>query len=252
MSPYPPPHPTTVVARWVFGTALISWRYVWQTTPLHRQEQEGTVADDAPPHLPPDLDDDGLVLADDGVGPMFHRRFRIHIAEARLTDHELITQVVRDFKRFVPTEVVDIEGSRIQGEHLQVGDKLVVRMPGPWDGPVKVVHVDQTSLRLATLRGHLEAGQVQFRSWQHGDALSFEVEAWARPSTPLVHLLYSHLRLAKEIQLNMWVRFCQAAAKIADGHPTDGVHIQTRWVAQNADVQSVSSSTGNLPRSDHR
>ena len=47
---------------------------------------------------------------------------------------------------------------------MEVGDEYVVRMPGPWDGPVRVVEVTPTSFRLATLDGHLEAGQIEFRA----------------------------------------------------------------------------------------
>ena len=32
---------------------------------------------------------------------------------------------------------------------------IVVRMPGPWDGPVRVIAEDECSFRLATLAGHL-------------------------------------------------------------------------------------------------
>lgn len=42
----------------------------------------------------------------------------------------------------------------------QPGDEFVVRMPGPWDGPVRVVRRDESSFRLATLDGHLEAGEI--------------------------------------------------------------------------------------------
>ncbi len=37
-------------------------------------------------------------------------------------------------------------------------------MPGPWDGPVLVVDQTPTSFRFATLKGHLEAGQIEFRT----------------------------------------------------------------------------------------
>ncbi|HEX3925196.1 MAG TPA: hypothetical protein VHY31_23150 [Streptosporangiaceae bacterium] len=36
-------------------------------------------------------------------------------------------------------------------------------MPGPWDGPVRVVHTGAASFRFATLAGHLEAGEIEFR-----------------------------------------------------------------------------------------
>ena len=80
-------------------------------------------------------------------------------------------------------------------------------MPGPWDGPVRVIRRDDTSFRLVTLDGHLEAGEIEFRAAPHGDVLRFEIESWARAGDRLADVLYNRLRLAKEIQLNMWTAF---------------------------------------------
>ncbi|GAA0527288.1 hypothetical protein GCM10011581_40080 [Saccharopolyspora subtropica] len=216
----------TIVLRWFLGVALVSWRYMWQTTPLYRTEHVGELPEEPPP-IPPELVDDDLQLDRDGVGSLYHRQFRVDIADARVDAEQLVGAVIRDFERFVPSEVVGIRGSR---SDLRVGDEFVVEMPGPWNGPVRVVHADGTCLRLATLCGHLEAGQIQFRARPCGELLQFRIDAWARPSTRLVNLLYAHLRLAKEIQLNMWVRFCRAAADAAGGRPADGIHIRTHAI----------------------
>lgn len=48
---------------------------------------------------------------------------------------------------------------------MNVGDEYLVRMPGPWNGPVRVVGRTPTSFRLATLQGHLEAGQLELAPW---------------------------------------------------------------------------------------
>jgi len=106
----------------------------------------------------------------------------------------------------------------------------VVRMPGPWDGPVRVIGRDATSFRLATLDGHLEAGEIEFRAARDGDVLHFEIESWARAGDRLSDLMYNKLRLAKEIQLNMWTHFCIRAAALAGGRPKGGITISTRWV----------------------
>lgn len=226
------PRLSMVVARWLFGMMLVSWRYLWQITPLHRVEREGEPGADSPPWLAEDRYDEAVQLAEHGIGPLFHRRFSVHIAAARSTASDLMAEVADHFGRFVPREVVDVRfSSSSGGNNLCAGDEFVVQMPGPWDGPVRVVHLDPTCLRLATLRGHLEAGQVQFHAEPDGDQLVFTIEVWARPSTRVVHLLYSRLRLAKEIQFNMWVRFCRAAAKRAGGHPVDGVHIRTHFLS---------------------
>lgn len=212
-----------LVARWLLGTALVTWRYLWETTPLHRTEHQGDDGD-RPPGVAGDLLDDRVQL--DGHGPLFHRHFRVNIAGAALSGPRLVELVARDFKRFVPAEVVDVHGGS-DGDPV-VGDELLVEMPGPWNGPVRIVHRDLTTVRLVTLRGHLEAGQVQFQAHEDGALLVFEIQLWARPANRLVHLLYSHLRLAKEVQLNMWVRFCLAAVSTAGGQLVDGVHITTR------------------------
>jgi hypothetical protein len=103
-------------------------------------------------------------------------------------------------------------------------------MPGPWDSPVRVVHRDDHSFRLATLAGHLETGEIEFRAGPEGDALRFEIESWARAGDRLSALLYNRLRLAKEIQLNMWSHFCLRAAALAGGCPRGGITIRTRRV----------------------
>jgi hypothetical protein len=58
------------------------------------------------------------------------------------------------------------------------------------------------------------------------------------------NLLYTYLRLAKEIQLNMWVRFCLATAGIARGRVRGGVTIHTRVVEERHWRQA---STRELP-----
>jgi hypothetical protein len=221
-----------LLARWLLGTLLVSWRYMWTTIPQHRDEATGESDDDLPPSIPGELLDDRVQLAASGVGPMFHRRFWVNIADSPLTPAELLSAVVGGFHRFVPREVVGVR--REGGGSLRVGEEMVVEMPGPWDGPVRVVQVDDGCLRLATLQGHLEAGQVRFRALERSGVLVFEVEAWARCATPLVHLLYVRVRLAKEIQLNMWVRFCLAAVRASRGRLVDGVHVSTRYVPADA------------------
>lgn len=222
---------STILARWTLGVVLVSWRYLWAITPLHRSVEVGGTTD-LPPPLPDQLVDDRSQPLESGVGPLFRRLFAVEIEGSSLTAAELITKVGADLNQAVPSEVTAVE--RISGVpgNLAIGDEIVVRMPGPWDGPVRVVHRTGTSFRLATLTGHLEAGQIEFRARPNGSQLRFEIEAWARPSTRVIDLLYSRLRLAKEIQLNMWVRFCLTAASLAGGRARGGVTIRTRVVDQ--------------------
>lgn len=221
----------STAARWTVGVLLVSWRYLWATTPLHRSTAEGDESD-RPPALPERLLDGRNQPVASGVGPLSHRLFAVDIADAAISPEELIGGIATDLNRAVPGEVASVEPiSNISGR-LRAGDELVVRMPGPWNGPVRVVHDDDAAFRLATLAGHMEAGQIEFRARPGRSALRFEIETWARPGDRLVHLLHTHLWLGSEIQLNMWVRFCLAAARLAGGRPRDGVTISTRVIAR--------------------
>jgi hypothetical protein len=211
--------------RWGVGMGLVTWRYVWATTPLHRTQTSEDVPR-RPPSLPTGVSTDGLQGWETGSGPLVHRLFRVRIADAECDAEGLIRALSTDFERLVPREVVRVHQDDSGGEPMSPGDDLVVDMPGPWNGPVRVLLSEPDRLRLATLTGHLEAGQIEFRA-ADGDPLVFEIEVWARAADWKVRALYMRLRLAKEIQLNMWVRVCLAAAREAGGRLLDGVEIRT-------------------------
>jgi Domain of unknown function (DUF1990) len=202
---------------------------MWRTTPLHRSEESGTGAD------LPDLGYDTSAFAgqhqalEAGVGPMLHRTYTVRIVGSSMTPSALIDLVSAKLDQASPEMAVFRKRRGARGV-LRQGDEFIVRMPGPWDGPVRVVRREENSFRLATLKGHLEAGEIEFRAEPDGHALHFQIESWARAGDRLSALLYNKLRLAKEIQLNMWSHFCVRAAALAGGRPQGGVTIRTRWV----------------------
>ncbi|MFN2477720.1 MAG: DUF1990 family protein [Pseudonocardiaceae bacterium] len=237
------PQWATILFRWSLGMGLVSWRYLWQTTPLHRTVQVGDLHD-LPPPLPEHCIDERNQPLERGTGPLFHRVFTVRIDGATMTAQELISTLATDLNQAVPSEVTSVDKD---SDDLAVGDDLVVRMPGPWDGPVRVVERTETSFRFATLLNHMEAGQIEFRARPRGSSLQFEIEAWARPGCPIVNLLYTHLGLAKEIQLNMWVRCCLGAADVAGGRVRDGVTINTRVVEESQWRQPAAQDGAQAP-----
>jgi Domain of unknown function (DUF1990) len=203
---------------------------MWRTTPFHRREEAGAFDDDAPPELPPGVSADEVQYESDGAGPLFHRRYAAVVREPRLSPEELIARVASDLNAVTPTEFAVFQKVHGDDDDMRVGDEYVVRMAAPWDGPVRVVRRTPLSFRFATLDGHLEAGQIEFRAEPAPEGLRFEIESWARSGDRLSNLLYNHLRMAKEIQLHMWTSFLERVAKASGGRLTGGIDIHTRRV----------------------
>lgn len=219
-------------ATWPVGIALTSWDYMWRTTPLHRQEVFPS-SGPALPELPANVSANEVQSPGDGAGPLFHRRYRVRIRECELSAEELMEAIRCHPNAASPTTFARFQ--RVDGGdgRLSVGDEFVVRMPGPWDGPVRVVQAGPRSFRLATLAGHLEAGQIEFRVAPDGERrLVFEIESWARSSTRFVNLLYHRLRMAKEVQAHMWISFLERIVGLSRGRMTGGIELYTERIAE--------------------
>lgn len=200
---------------------------MWRTTPLHRREVEGRLEEHPPPPLSPELNDDRVQPPEAGTGAFFHRTYRTRIRDTQVSPEELVDRIGADPDRVLPTEFASFE--KVLGEpgRLEAGDEYVVRMAAPWDGPVRVVHRGPASFRLATLSGHLEAGQIEFRAISREGLVVFEIESWARSKDWLTDLLYDRLRMSKEVQLHMWTSTLEQIAELAGGRRTGGVDIET-------------------------
>ena len=216
-------------SRWPFGVALTSWRYMWRTVPLHRSEVEGTLAEDGPPELPDGVQLDEVLHPPGGAGPLFHRRYHGRIREADMNARELVAKISGDLDLVAPREFASFTKVRGEKGEMTVGDEYVVRMPGPWDGPVRVIEKAPEAFRFVTLEGHLEAGQIRFEA-QDGELLEFTIESWARAGDRFSNLLFEHLRMSKEIQLHMWTSVIQRVAERSGGRLTGGIEIRTRRV----------------------
>jgi hypothetical protein len=216
-----------IVLQWPLGLTRVSWRYLWRTTPVRRRETEGD-ARDLPAPIPPEVLDDDVQRIEDGVGPMLRRCYRVRIDGVAAEPEAVIGRFAGDPNCGAPAEVAVFQKTRGDAGRMCVGDEFLIRMPGPWDGPVRVIAKGPASFRLATLRGHLEAGQIEFGCRADGDGLVFEIESWARSGDRLSHLLYDGLGLAKEIQLNLWVETCLRLAQDTGGRARGGVDVETR------------------------
>ncbi len=217
-------------ASWPAGIALTSWDYMWRSTVLHRGEALAPGdAGHLPPVFPDHVDPSEVQGLDSGYGPLYHRRYSTKIRQSRLGPDQLFERLIVDLNQAAPTKFARFQRVYGDAETMRLGDEFVVRMPGPWDGPVRVIALGPRTFRLATLAGHLEAGQIEFRVGQD-ELLSFEIESWARSSGRFSNLLYHHVRMAKEIQLHMWISFLEGVVSLAGGRMTGGIRIDTRRI----------------------
>jgi hypothetical protein len=165
---------------------------------------------------------------------LFHRRYRVRIRESDLSADELVQRVAGDPDSVAPSEFATFRKLSGAGGAMRMNDEYVVRMAGPWDGPVRVVKREGAMFRLATLDGHLEAGQIEFRAYEEDGLIVFEIESWARSKDRLTDLLYDRLRMSKEVQLHMWTSTLERIAATSGGRRTGGIEIHTRKVEAGA------------------
>jgi uncharacterized protein (UPF0548 family) len=231
-------------ASWPVGIALTSWAYMWRITPLHRRELAGSMEHDGPPPLPPGASREDAQLSDAGVGPLYHRRYEALILESTLSADDLMARLVADLNQAAPTEFARFIKTRGEKGDMEMGDEYVVRMPGPWDGPVRVVERTDTSFRLITLESHLEAGQIEFRASPEEGGLRFTIESWARSGDQASRIMYQHLHMAKEVQFHMWTSFLERVVKIAGGRLAGGIDAETRYVDDEGEAAEKGGSLG--------
>lgn len=209
------------------GAGWTAWRYMWRTTPTHRTTALGSWAEHAPPPLPDDLASARRQPVEAGVGSLFHRRYRIEVRHPPERAGRAMRRLQAHPDRMAPSELarfVKVAGG--PSDDMARGDEYVVRMPGPWDGPVRVASIDERHFRLATLVGHLEAGQIEFRT-SGDDPLVIEIESWARSGDRLSQLLYERLGISREVQFHMWCSFLEGAARASGGRLVNGVTVDT-------------------------
>ncbi|MCW2972232.1 MAG: hypothetical protein JWN72_505 [Thermoleophilia bacterium] len=212
--------------RWGVGTPVELWRYATRGVEVHRTEIEDPDETFEVSRLPRRLAV-GVQTMASGVGPAFHRRYSVRVIGARTTPAALLGSLERNFNAVMPGGMSEVDDTELR--HA-VGDELRIHLAGPWDAPVRVIDTDANRMRFATLDGHMEAGEIEFRIEEEGDPgeLELVIESWARSSGPAFAALYHPLGLAKEVQLHMWATVLERLAHRSGGEIVDGIRVVTR------------------------
>ena len=162
----------------------------------------------------------------DGEGPLFGRRYRVYIENSELDAAELLEAFRVDPNCFSPTSfAVFVPDPAPSG--LSEGAEVDVKLPGPWDGPVRVALIDPHRVRFETRDGHMEAGRIEFSVHDESGVVSFTIESIARSGDPAFNLLYSKLKIGKQFQSEMWAQVLEAAVGISGGTQQGRILVQT-------------------------
>lgn len=188
--------------RWPVGMAIATYRLTRRVDVVRRTETRR--GDDPGPSDRRVPGEPGSVQPRSaGAGPSSRRVYRVRVLGARMAPEELFAVLAVDPNAAAPFQVARFVKTRGRLGELEPGDEYLLWMPGPWNGPVRVAERTATSFRLATLRGNMEAGEIEFRARRDEGGLLVEIESSARSGGTASWLLFGPLRLGGEMQLHM-------------------------------------------------
>jgi hypothetical protein len=184
---------------------------------------------DAIPHpVSPSSDGDVQTLGE-GVGPTFHRRYRVVAGGVATSADDASRRVREHLDAALDDHLSPV--TKLHGElsSMTVGDRYLISIFGPWNAPIEVAHVDATSFRFATLSGHLEAGVIDFIVSKpgDGDVLEFVIESWARNGDQAIRVLYDVFGVARMLQAELWVGLCERFVELVGGSQVGPVDVLT-------------------------
>ena len=231
------------VARALFTGPSFLVQHLWRRRRVDDVTQTVVVLDEQPPrHLSagaPSAESDQTAV--DGVGPLVMRTYEVPIAGATLSPGDLMARLTARPGDFNDDRIAGFVVDDRPAVALKPGDRLVVELPGPWNGPVRVVAADESQLLLQTLDGHMEAGSIRF---DVVDAIggttsdlhdyTFRIRSWARGGDAAFNVLHLGLRIAKEMQTAMWVAMCEGAVQISEGERVGLLRVTTEVLAESS------------------
>ena len=218
--------------RWPYTGLTTLWEYASRTRSVRRSEGPGTVPANLPVALPPEVALSGLQDVADGVGPLLHRRYVTRVRESELTAAALINAFAGQPNRAAPQQLADFDKDRGKDGQLHVGDEFTIHIPGPWNGPVRVIEVDSTGFGFVTLDGHMEAGRIRFSARDTAaGCLELCIEAWARGGDRVSNVLFDRIGISKEVQLHTWTSVLARLIDLTGGRRDGAIYAATKRVA---------------------
>lgn len=206
---------------WLVGAPLAAFRFLRRAMPVVELDPER-----GPPALPAEDPDPAHREDDLAVSAPLHRLYTTTIRDPRLKARQLMAIIAADPNVAAPTEVLRFEKAGGSPRDLQVGDELLIRMPGPWNGPVEVTRRWESGLRLAAVRGHPQLGQMEMHARDEGDQIELRIQTRERAAGWSFAAL-QRIGLVRRMQSYTWVSMLENAAQLAGGRPPERVTVRS-------------------------
>jgi uncharacterized protein YbjT (DUF2867 family) len=184
---------------------------------------------------------------DDGVGRLQRRRFTIDIHHSSYPATELLARFRERFAQLVPFEAAAEPGAP---EQVEDGATLTLELPVRGHVQVRVEHIDDHTITLATLAGHPLAGVVRFEFLDLDNAnVRFVVDVIERPASRIDQI--SMAIVGRLAQRRAWRQTAENVAREAGGEAPEGV-IEQSWHLDDDDADSLDSWIRDLIRQRER
>lgn len=205
---------------WAVGAPLAIFRFLRREIPLEE------IASTGPPPFPDERVDPADAEKARTVGPVVHRLYSATIQAPKLSAERLLAIIAADPNVIAPVEVLHFEKRRGDRRRLEKGDELLIRMFGPWNGPVQVVRRWQEGFRLAATRGHPQLGQLELRARDDDGQIAMEIQTRERAAGVGFHLL-QRIGLVRRMQDYTWGEVLENAAQLAGGRRLDRITVRS-------------------------
>ena len=212
---------------WLVGAPLAIFRFLRRKIPIVEIDPAGAAG--------PLANEDHHTAQrehEDGVGPVVHRLYSATIRAPRLTANRLLAIIAADPNVIAPSEVLRFERVRGEPGWLRETDELLIRMAGPWNGPVKVTRRWDEGFRLTATRGHPQLGQVEIRLRDDDGGIAMEIQTRERAAGIGFHAL-QRIGLIRRMQSYTWAEMLENAAQLAGGHRPERITVAA-WVGHTS------------------
>jgi uncharacterized protein YbjT (DUF2867 family) len=168
-------------------------------------------------------------LPEQGVGALQHKRFFADIEGAGITPVTVMRLFRREGLSLIPVEFGSEVGTP---QRIETGATLTGKLPFRGTFQVRVEAVTSTHVVLATVEGHPFAGFIDFSAEQHGSAVRFAIDVYARAANVLDFVAMK--TIGAPMQSANWKLTVQGLIERSGGSAPNGV--QTESESLDADA----------------